>query len=225
MTPLSLRGPNHDFTDDEAVTIGGITLYGANLGKRVRDRFLALVDLILHDHGEQAFEMPKRAAAIHEAGHVVINAVLGVKTISAQIESRPVKVKFAWGGWTEAPDIEFVDTPDSPPSYELLLNRARFTYAGIAAEDLFANEDRRPGSSLDEIMGSQLACEIAAMRLEHGDAERIWRNDVHAWCIRQLDYNRAVHAEIANALAKHGRVDGKPLREMCAKVRQMKADN
>jgi hypothetical protein len=34
MIPLSLKGPNHDFTDDEAVTIGGITLYGADLGKR-----------------------------------------------------------------------------------------------------------------------------------------------------------------------------------------------
>jgi len=223
MSPLSLRGPNHDFTKDEAVTIAGITIYDSDLGRRVRERFLALIELILRDHGEQAFDMTKGVAAIHEAGHIVINSVLGAKTISAHIEStRSVKGKLAWGGWREAPDMESVDTPDFPVSYEVLLNRARFAYAGIAAEELFADKDRRPGSSLDEVMGSQLACEIAAMRLDQGDAESIWRNDVHAWCMRQLDYNRIVHAEITHALTKSGRVNGQPLRAMCARVRAMK---
>ena len=62
---------------DDVFTLAGFTMFGPGLGKAVRERFVALAADIMRKHGPRAFEMPKRAAAIHEAGHVTINSVLG----------------------------------------------------------------------------------------------------------------------------------------------------
>jgi alpha-ketoglutarate-dependent taurine dioxygenase len=88
----------------------------------------------------------------------------------------------------------------------------------LTAEDLFAGEDRREGSSLDEIYASQAVCELACRRRPGSDAETVWQNDVVAWCARQLQHNQAVHGQIANALMDKRRIRGKRLRDLCAKV-------
>ena len=101
--------------------------------------------------------------------------------------------------------------------FEEILARSRITYAGLAAELLFAGEDRREGSSLDEIIMSQLLAERAAS-LVCANAPDLWHDDVANWCNVHLHRNREAHSDIASALMSRGRVKGKVLRELCARV-------
>jgi hypothetical protein len=202
---------------DDVFTLAGFTMAGPGLGKAVRERFVALAAGIMRKHGLRAFEMPKRAAAIHEAGHVVINSVLGVRTTSVVIESIHRDGKLYWIGNTSAPELAFVGTPASPVSFDAILSRSRITYAGIAAELLFAGEDRREGSSLDEIVMSQILAEQAAL-LVGLSAPTLWRDEVAAWCDIHLRRNRKAHTEITAALMKRGGLKGRILRELCAQV-------
>src|SRR5947209_18660485 len=82
---------------------------------------------------------------------------------------------------------------------------------------LFAGEDRRDGSSLDEIIMSQLLAEQAAL-LAGLEAPCLWRDEVAVWCNIHLRCNRKAHADIADALMNRGRLKGKVLRELCAEV-------
>ncbi len=164
--------------------------------------------------------MPKRAAAIHEAGHVVINSAVGVRTTSVLIDQIHRNGALHWIGHTDAPDLAFVDAPNAPAGFDKLLMRARTTYAGIAAEDLFAGPDRREASSLDEIMMSQIFAERAAS-LIGVDPEALWQNEVWAWCVAQLHQNCNAHAEIAAALMERKRLKGKALRDLCRKVKPL----
>lgn len=203
--------------DDDIFTLAGFTMVGPGLGKAVRERFVTLAAALLKKHGLRAFEMPKRAAAIHEAGHVVAMSVMGVRVAGVLIDHATRNGKLHWGGNTEAPELAFADTPASPIGFDTLLDRSRIVYAGLAAELLFAGEDKREGSSLDEIIMSQLLAERAAS-LAGANAERLWCDDVATWCHVQLYRNRAAHAEIAATLLKRGRLKRKLLRELCAKV-------
>ncbi|SHN66586.1 hypothetical protein [Bradyrhizobium erythrophlei] len=204
-----------DLLHDDVFTLAGFTMCGPGLGKAVRERFVALAGGLLRKYGPRAFEMPKRAAAIHEAGHVVINSVLGVRTTNVLIDPISRDGKLFWIGYTDAPDLAFLDSPASPVSFDHILRRSRATYAGLAAEMLFAGEDRREGSSLDESTMSQLLAERAASLLGV-DAEILWRDNVANWCAIQLHRNRQIHADITDALMSRRRLKGKVLREFCA---------
>jgi hypothetical protein len=212
-----------DLSHDDVFTLAGFTMCGPGLGKAVRERFVALAAGLMRKHGPRAFEMPKRAAAIHEAGHVVVNSVLDVRTTNVLINPITRSGKLFWIGYTSAPELAFVDTPASPVSFDNILARSRITYAGIAAELLFAGEDRREGSSLDEIIMSQLLAERAAS-LVGASAPDLWRGDVANWCHSHLYRNHKAHAEIAAALMSRGRLKGRVLRELCAQV-QAPADD
>jgi hypothetical protein len=206
-----------DLSQDDMLTLSGVTMVGPGLGRRVRERFVDITADLLRKYGLRAFEMPKRAAAIHEAGHATINCVLGVRTTSVLIDHIHRNGTLYWIGYTDAPDLALVDMSDAPAGFDKLLMRARSTYAGIAAERLFAGSDRREGSSLDEIIVSQIFAERAAS-LIGAEPEALWKNDVAEWCIEQLVLNRVVHAQISAALVERKRLKGKALRELCAKV-------
>jgi hypothetical protein len=170
-----------DLSQDDWFTLAGITMAGPGLGKRVRERFVAIAADILKKHGLRAFEMPKRAAAIHEAGHVVINCVVGIRTTSVLIDHIHRNGQLCWIGYTEAPDMAFVDAPTAPAGFDKLLMRARTTCAGIAAEYLFAGPDRREASSIDEIIMSQIFAARAAplIGVEEGKTRcgrGVWRS-------------------------------------------------
>lgn len=220
MTP-DIANPHYEqaanLLHDDVFTLAGFTMVGPGLGKAVRERFVSIVANTRRQYGPEAFEMPKSAAALHEAGHAVINAVLGVRTTSVLIDPISKGGKLYWGGYTDAPELAFADTPSSRVSFDRLLNRARIVYAGLAAELLFAGDDKREGSSIDELMMSQILAEQAAL-LVGANAERLWRDEVANWCHIQLCRNRDAHAEMAAALLKRGRLKGKLLRELCAKV-------
>jgi hypothetical protein len=209
-----------DLSQDDAFTLAGFTICGPGLGKAVRERFVTIAAGLLKKYGPRVFEMPKRAAAIHEAGHVVINEVLGVRTTSVVIDHLTRDGKLFWIGITDAPELAFVDTPATSVGFDDILARSRITYAGLAAELLFAGEDRREGSSLDEILMSQILADRAAS-LAGLDAPRLWREEVAAWCMNQLYRNRKAHAEIAGALMERKRLKGKALRDLCQKVKPL----
>jgi len=218
MTNLSFSSGS-DLSQEDIVSIGGITMHGIGLGRNVRECLAEKTANILARHGPKAFETPKRATAIHEAGHVVINSVLGLETTEVYIEQVD---EARWIGWTHAPGLELAASVQNPASHGRILMQSRATLAGIMAEDLFASpDDRRKGSSLDEAIASQLiACE-AADRTGNRDGDRgrekFWRNQVWAWCSNQLWHNREVHAEIAEGLIMQGRIEGEELRELCGR--------
>jgi hypothetical protein len=214
------HGQSINLSHDDVLTLAGMTLVGPGLGKSVRERFVAIATYLLQKHGLRAFEMPKRAAAIHEAGHVVINSVLGLRTTNVLIDHINREGKLFWTGDTACPEMAFVDTPDAPAGYETLLNRARTTYAGIGAEELYAGEDRREGSSLDEVVMSQILTDMAASHID-AKPETLWKDEVVMWCRIQLNHNREAVAAIAAALTERKRLKGKALRELCAKVQAM----
>lgn len=67
---------------------------------------------------------------IHEAGHVTINSVLGVRTTNVLIDQITRGGKLYWIAYTDAPKLAFVDTPASPVGFDEILARSRITYAG-----------------------------------------------------------------------------------------------
>src|SRR5881227_1865793 len=131
--PMTRSNPFYDqsadLSRDDVFTLAGFTMFGPGLGKAVRERLVALTAGLLRKHGPSAFEMPKRAAAIHEAGHVVVNSILGVRTTKVLIESITRGGKLFWIGYTNAPELAFVDSPTSPVGFDQILARSRITYA------------------------------------------------------------------------------------------------
>jgi hypothetical protein len=208
-----------DLSQDDRFTLVGMTVTGPGIGKHMRKRMDKLIVDIKRKHGQRAFEMPKRAAAIHEAGHVVVNTVLGIKMTRSFIEELQHNGQPIWIGYTDG-DLRLSGTPGNPASLDVALMKARATYAGIAAENLFAGDDHRHGSSLDEVLMSQVLIELhAGDDIETG---RFWQNEVAAWCTCQLHHNRAVHAQATKALLDRRRIKGKRLRELCDKVVELK---
>jgi hypothetical protein len=221
---VALKNPYYyengaDLAQDDVLTLAGITVASPGIGKRTREALVAFGQDILRKHGPRAFECPKRAAAIHEAGHVVINSVLGVRTTDVYIDHLQQMGRLNWIGFTESPETARPDV-----SFEQMLARSRIVYAGLAAEDMFAGDDRREGSSIDELFMSQMLAENAAI-LFNADGETLWKNDVWAWCLCQLQHNRDAHAEITDELLRRKRIKGKRLRELCSRVRAAVAGN
>ena len=126
INPYYEQGAN--LSQDDWFTLAGITMAGPGLGKGVRERFVAIAASLLKKHGLRAFEMPKRAAATHEAGHVVINSAVGVRTTSVLIDHIHRNGALHWIGHTDAPDLAFVDAPNAPAGIR------QASYAG--ADDL-----------------------------------------------------------------------------------------
>src|SRR5262249_6981809 len=104
-------------------------------------------------HGWSAFEMSRAAAIAHEVGHTIVATAEGRIIQSVRIFSRSTPFGTAWGGWCDdADDKDWTTGPDS--SVESDLSRARIVLAGLAGEVITGKD--KPGSSLDELMVSQV---------------------------------------------------------------------
>jgi hypothetical protein len=75
---------------------------------------------------------------------------------------------------------------------------------------------KREGSSVDELIMSQIAAALAA----ESDivAEAFWRTEVHDAVLQCLDRNWDAVEGIANQLWEHTRMQGQPLRAALARV-------
>jgi hypothetical protein len=106
--------------------------------------------------GDKAFAFTRRAAAHHEAGHAVINALDGIATDYCKVKRNPHTGTLGWIGFTEA-DAPWSVTPDTMPKDDCL--QMRRMLAGWAAEILLEGDDLALGSSIDEAL---IAGNIAA---------------------------------------------------------------
>jgi len=202
-----------DLSSDDSVTLAGITIVGDGIGVSVRDTLAGEHSRILAEHGPRAFDNPKEAAAIHEAGHVVAHTAMGGRVRRASIACHALG---GWIGYTEYRGSNWNISPQSA-AVAKWLNVSRNLYAGIAAEMLF-DPDPREGSSLDEVLMSQFAGHQGALIADE-DPKAFWGTNVHYWLRETLEKHRETHAEITTHLMRHGKIDGRPLNELCAKVR------
>ena len=111
----------------------------------------------------------------------------------------------AWGGWCRADGQEWTTGPDS--SAEADLSRARIVVAGLAGEAVTGKD--KPGSSLDELVLSQVIAHNAAAKLADpslSDAayddftERLWHERVWGVTIKILLANRGPFQQLAEHL-------------------------
>jgi hypothetical protein len=191
----------------DKVTLAGVTICGDDIARRLHTRLAEHVTGILAKHGLQAFEMPKKAACIHEAGHAVVAAWLGKTVTSVRIYECPA----GWAGFCDWDGEGWRLKPDDGPG---LIELARNLYAGQAAEMM--GREFREGSSLDELIVSQAAAALAAKSDEAAPA--LWQSEVHEAVVQCLRRNTDALANIGNYLWSHSKMKGQPLRDALAGV-------
>jgi hypothetical protein len=201
-----------DLSSPDRITLAGITLEG-EICVSIRNSLVAVQKRVLVEHGERAFECPKEAAAIHEAGHVVVNVALGGRVRRVDIDCHP---SGAWIGYTEYLNGEWSLSPETATS-EKWLEIARNLYAGVAAEMLF-DPDFRQGSSLDEVVMSQWIGGEAA-HLVNEDPASFWTTHVDRGVADILRKHRDVHGKIVANLMRRGFLKGLPLSDLCRRIR------
>jgi hypothetical protein len=191
-----------DLSQANKVTMGGVTIIAKGIGTKVRKILCEESARILARHGPRAFECPKPAAAVHEAGHVVVDTVLGKHVKRASIGQRDG----LWLGYTECSDADF-KVHSSQTAEQIKL--ARHFYAGLAAEMCFP-ECYREGSSLGELILSQLAGSWAAMHIGQ-DERTYWNAEVHHWTWKTLTLHKEICVGVANHLLWHHQLKNEPL--------------
>jgi hypothetical protein len=171
-------------------------------------------------HGASAFEASRDAAIAHEVGHAIIGTHEGFKIRQISIYSQAVpNFGLVWGGrcietakfWTCGPDTSADDD----------LRRARFIIAGLAGEAITGRD--KPGSSLDELVLSQLVGLNAAKKLDgyiptEAYAHQFWNEKVWYVGVAILRANRRLFSQLGNHLHQHEQVKGGKLRDVLAQV-------
>ena len=189
---VSFHNDMIDLSGDDSVTMAGITIQGPGIGNQMREIMEKETARVFREHGPQSFGSTKPASAIHEAGHVVIGTMIGkrVKRVRLKQDSG------LWLGLTECHGRPLLNTPTK------ILKEARWIYAGIAAEMLFAKDDFREASSLDEvIMAQYLAAEVETMM--NVDQQTYYEAEVHYVVGNWLLKHRAAVMKITEYLVRH----------------------
>lgn len=163
--------------------------------------------------GEAAFDMPRSAAAIHEAGHAVYAAVEGRRVLKVKIFRRTVNGRRLWLGTTYDERSEWFASPFTPDAADLSV--ARNKIAGVVAEHLFEPKPRA-GSSLDEVALFGFLCAGAAPKLDRWAHEIAVEQD--AIVDAALRRHEATVRDIAAALIRHRKLRGHRLDRFLAPV-------
>jgi hypothetical protein len=163
--------------------------------------------------GPCAFECPKTAAAVHEAGHLVEHKVVGLRSRWAGIYPNRVGAQTFWGGRTRC---EGLSRPDPTTAPETDLKFARLQMAGVMSEWLFDRKNYRAGSSLDEVTAAQAMVTNAAVKLGC-PIKPLWL-DMLAALGTDLKTHEAVVREIADVLMRCGSIAGSRLQRALARV-------
>jgi hypothetical protein len=129
------------------------------------DVMFGLVERVYLNHGDRAFELPRSAAATHEAGHAVLYGAAGFHVHSVAVFGKwldghgVMRSRKVWGGLTKSNGGYWEITPETPPEKDAAM--LRFQMAGVIAEQLFEPEFHE-GSSLDEVaLSNAIAVGIA----------------------------------------------------------------
>lgn len=144
----------------------------------------------------------RRAAALHEAGHVVSHAVHGIHVKSVRLN----RTLMGWEGWTATerqPDCH----PASALADDIAVGAGHF--AGHLAERMFVAA--MPGhANQDELLAASMV--VAIMR------EKGCTMDVEAHTSALLERNRSVLVLIADSLMRERRLFGNRLRHLTREV-------
>src|SRR5262245_55831156 len=92
---MSKRRRFHIPTEGDQVTLAGITISFRDAARRMRELLSEQTSRILAEHGPKAFENPKPAACLHEAGHAVVATCLGKRVNRVYIYKQPA----GWAGF------------------------------------------------------------------------------------------------------------------------------
>ena len=113
-------------------------------------------------------------------------------------------------------DAPVTMTEKTPPSY--IIKRTCLTIAGLVGEQVFDRENLREGSSVDELIMSQVMARFAVN--DDGRAENFWRG-----CWKRtaaiLKHNEHVALTLTARLDKQHVVQGKKLKRILADVAQI----
>jgi hypothetical protein len=164
---------------------------------------------ILANEGLDAFAMPKSAALAHETGHAIVGAHEGLTILKVKVFERGTGI---WCGAVDETSSWSIN--DATPT-ETALARARYLIGGIAGEAVLDPDNFRKGSSLDEIVLSQVL--IAGIWQErHEEFPGVeYPNEIWQQCWRQtcciVKLNEDVGRDLIRKLERSGRLYGKPL--------------
>jgi hypothetical protein len=176
-------------------------------------RYAALRAAAFVVQGPRAFECPKTAAAVHEAGHLIEYKLAGLRPRWAGIGPKRVGKETFWVGRTKYHGSLRSDATTVPATD---LKFARSQMAGVMAELLFDRENYRAGSSLDEVTAAQAMACNAAIKLNCA-VEPLW-HDMLDTLAADLQANEAVVREIADVLMHCGSIAGSRLQRALAGV-------
>ena len=177
--------------------------------------------------GHRAFESTKRCAAIHEAGHCVVNTITADRDHGGQwwppdstrIWREPVKVLCCWLGETRpaknAPPFR-VDARQDPAGFMTMAVQA---LGGVVAEMLFDGGDYRLGSSIDEWMVAGGCCRTLETVGLFPTAEQAL-SALMTMTGQMLKANTHVVESIADRLERQRRIECAELAELLRDVRK-----
>ncbi|WP_363348280.1 hypothetical protein [Methylocystis echinoides] len=110
-----------------------------------------LARMAFETQGMAAFDQTRKAAAIHEAGHAVVARTLGEPVQKVQVWRVHACGAWRWEGFTTYDSAQEWRT-DETTSALADAHMAMIFFAGVASEMLFAGDDYKLGSSLDEVV-------------------------------------------------------------------------
>ena len=174
-----------------------------------------LVRHVLEHDGLSAFEMPKRAAAIHEAGHAILFEADGIRVRTVRIKPNHRLGAVYWSGRTSAGEAWRV-WPGTP--VRVILQRLRFEIAGIVAEMLHAGDEFLSGSSLDEVSRARQLAKMASLSGAGRAEDILVRETVHAR--DALERHEGELLALADALEAEEWLRGHRLAELLAPMRE-----
>jgi hypothetical protein len=175
---------------------------------------------LLATEGLRSFEMPRSAAIAHEAGHAIVGRHQGLTIVRVEVFKRSGPQGEVWGGATNENAPWRIDTTTPTAG---VLARVRYMVAGIAGEPILDPDGYRRGSSLDEIVLSQM---IYVRVMQERSSEfvgvdhphEIWSGCWWQTCVI-LKHNEDIARDLMRKLARTGCLRGKPLAASLRQVR------
>jgi hypothetical protein len=190
----------------------------------VREAMFARARTTLATHGVRAFEMPKRATCYHEAGHAVIYAAHGIAVLSVKIKRVPrarlqgLPSDNYWCGETHADTGAWVVDEDSDP--EFIAKQMHFQLAGVTSEALFAGEDFRAGSSIDEVVAAQAMASNLGLKTGLDPVQLLTQISLEVMTLLRANAD-AVH-RVAKALGRDHRIRGQKFETLLSDVQRIR---
>lgn len=179
--------------------------------------FRTMLNRAIEMQGAEALRCSKRDAAVHEAGHVVVDHVEGEQLHSARIW----KEVDGWTGHTNAGE-KWEIKPHTPVEHDL--RRGRIVIAGWMAELLEQGDRMAQASSLDEIIFFRQINANSAWKMgyTHDAAQGIAIDQMVAVAETLSARWQAVDA-IARALERRERLNGTQLKTMARRQKAAQA--